>query len=240
MRAPRELLSRRTHLRRKRAELLAHVPNPHAQYNVPEIGKPIAYTAHRAGVAERFDAPAVPKPMAVDLDLIPSEDQMRSALARFRRKTAKQHDAPPLDGLQPGPGIGPILSLVGRYAMHQLERCPRVPEFASYGRLGKGAPESGGKRLGTSGNTSGHAHRTWAVAEAPTLFLRGHESLDQRSWPGESKSRTQAKRGVSLLPNSPVRSMACSNEKQPFIGSHACAPKGAERVSPAPHSTRKG
>ena len=39
MRAPRDLLRRRTSLIRKRAELLAHLQNTNSQYNLPEIGK---------------------------------------------------------------------------------------------------------------------------------------------------------------------------------------------------------
>src|ERR671925_559768 len=42
MRATRDLLRRRMHLMRKRAELLAHVQNTNSQYNLPEIGKKIA------------------------------------------------------------------------------------------------------------------------------------------------------------------------------------------------------
>jgi transposase len=42
MRATRDLLRRRTHLMRKRAELLSHVQNTNSQYNLPEIGKKIA------------------------------------------------------------------------------------------------------------------------------------------------------------------------------------------------------
>src|SRR5215831_7543057 len=42
MRATRDLLRRRLHLRRKRAELLAHVQNTNSQSNLPEIGKKIA------------------------------------------------------------------------------------------------------------------------------------------------------------------------------------------------------
>ena len=59
MRATRDLLRRRTHLMRKRAELLAHVQKTNSQYNLPEIGKKIAYKANQEGVAERFDDPAV-------------------------------------------------------------------------------------------------------------------------------------------------------------------------------------
>jgi Transposase len=93
MRATRDLLRRRTHLMRKRAELLAHVQNTNSQYNLPEIGKKIAYKANREGVAERFDDPAVQKTIEVDLDLITYYDQMLSDLELFIIKTAKQHDA---------------------------------------------------------------------------------------------------------------------------------------------------
>ena len=67
MRATRDLLRRRTPLMRKRAELLAHIHSTNSQYNLPEIGKKIAYKANRDGVAERFPDPAVPKSIAVDL-----------------------------------------------------------------------------------------------------------------------------------------------------------------------------
>ena len=70
MRAPRDLLRRRTHLMRKRAELLAHVQNTNSQYNLPEIGKKLAYKANRDGVAERVADPAVHKTIEVDLALI--------------------------------------------------------------------------------------------------------------------------------------------------------------------------
>ena len=76
MRATRDLLRRRMHLMRKRAELLAHVQNTNSQYNLPEIGKKIAYKANRDGVAARFLAPAVQKSIEVDLALIGHYDQL--------------------------------------------------------------------------------------------------------------------------------------------------------------------
>ena len=70
MRATRALLRRRMPRTRQRAELLAHIQNTNSQYNLPEIGKKLASKAHRAGVAERFPDPAVPKSMAVALALL--------------------------------------------------------------------------------------------------------------------------------------------------------------------------
>jgi transposase len=72
------------------------------------------------------------------------------------------------------PGIGKILSLVLLDEIHQIARFPRVQEFASYGRLGKCAQESGGTRVGTSGTKIGNAHLKWAFSEAATLCLRGN------------------------------------------------------------------
>ena len=69
MRATRDLLRRRIHFMRKRAELLTHVQNTNSQYNLPALGQKIAYKANRDGVAERFPDPAVHKSIAVDLAL---------------------------------------------------------------------------------------------------------------------------------------------------------------------------
>jgi hypothetical protein len=65
---------------RQRAALLAHIHNTHSQYNWPDIGKKLAYKANRAGVADRFPAPAVQPSMAVDLALIDPDDRLLTAL----------------------------------------------------------------------------------------------------------------------------------------------------------------
>jgi hypothetical protein len=67
-RATRDLLRR--HFMRERAQLFAHIQNTHSQYNLPEIGKKIAYKTHRDGVAERFAEPSVHKSIEMDLALI--------------------------------------------------------------------------------------------------------------------------------------------------------------------------
>ena len=174
MRATRDLLRRRTHLMRKRAELLGHVQNTNSQYNLPEIGKKIAYQANREGVAERFDEAAVQKTVEVDLALITYYDELLKDLELYILKTAKRHDANTLYLLQTVPGIGKILSLVLLYEIHDIHRFPSVQDFASYARLVKCSKESGGKRLGTSGKKIGNAHLKWAFSEAATLFLRNN------------------------------------------------------------------
>ena len=172
MRATRDLLRRRMHLAHKRGALLAHVQNTNSQYNLPALGKNIAYKANRDGVAERFADPAVQKSIEVDLALVSYYDELLRDVALTILKTAKQHDANTLYLLQTVPGIGTILRLVLLYEIHHIDRFPRVQEFASYCRLVKCAKESNGKRSGTSGAKIGNAHLKWAFSEAAVLFLR--------------------------------------------------------------------
>jgi transposase len=172
MRATRDLLRRRMHLARKRGELLAHVQNTNSQYNLPALGKKIAYKTNRDGVAERFADPAVQKSIEVDLALITYYDELLRDVELTIVNTAKHHDANTLYLLQTVPGIGKILSLVLLYEIHQIDRFPRVQDFASYCRLVKCAKESAGKRSGTSGTKIGNAHLKWAFSEAAVLFLR--------------------------------------------------------------------
>jgi transposase len=174
MRATRDLLRRRMHLMRKRAELLAHIHTTNSQYNLPEISKKLAYKANRASVAERFPDPAVQKSIEVDLALIATYDHLLTELELDLVQTAKAHDAQTFSRLRSIPGVGKILALVLLYEIHDIRRFPRVQEFVSYGRLVKCAKESAGKRYGTSGKKIGNAYLKWAFSEAAVLFLRNN------------------------------------------------------------------
>ncbi len=174
MRATRDLLRRRMHLMRKRSELLAHIQNTNSQYNLPEIGKKIAYKANREGVAERFDEQSVQKSIEMDLLLIDHYDKLLTDVELYITRTAKEHDAQNLFLLCSVPGIGKILSLVILYEIHDIKRFPTVQDFASYARLVKCSKESAGKRYGVSGAKIGNVHLKWAFSEASVLFLRGN------------------------------------------------------------------
>jgi transposase len=179
MRATRDLLRRRMHLMRTRAELLAHLQNTHSQYHLPEIGQKLAYKGNRDGVAERFLEPAVQKSIEVDLALIDHDDRLLSDVELTIVQTAKQHNAQALYRLPSVPGIGKILRLVLLYEIHEITRFPRVQDFVSYCRLVKCAKESAGKRYGTSGKKIGNAYLQWAFSEAAVLFLR-HNAQGQK------------------------------------------------------------
>jgi transposase len=175
MRATRDLLRRRTHLVRKRAELFGHIQNTRSQYNLADPLGRIAKPQNREGVAERFDDPSVKKSVSVDLEMIDAYDRIIEPLERDLIKTANGHNALFYHLLQTIPGVGRILALVMLYEIESIERFESVQDFASYARLVKCAKESNGKNYGTSGNKIGNAHLKWAFSEASVLFIKGNE-----------------------------------------------------------------
>jgi transposase len=125
---------------------LAHVHKTTSPYHLPEIGTKIADKAHRDGVAERCPDPAVHKSMEVALALIDDYDQLLTDLESPIVRTAQQHDANTFYRLRSIPGVGQILALVMRYAIHAIQRFPRVQDCVSSCRLVTCAKESAGKR----------------------------------------------------------------------------------------------
>jgi transposase len=174
MRPTRDLLRRRNYVMRKRADLLAHIQNTNSQYNLPEFGKKIAYKANREGVSEHFTDPSVSMSIKTDLELIDLYDQLLNKLELHILRHARHHNPNALYLLRTVPGIGKVLSLVILYEIHDINRFPRVQDFASYARLVKCPRESAGKRHGTGGNKIGNMHLKWAFSEAAVLFLRNN------------------------------------------------------------------
>jgi len=175
MRATRDLLRRRNHLMRKRAELYAHIQNTRSQYNLPDFLGRIAKPQNREGVVERFDDSSVQKMIATDLKVINAYDPIIAEMERDIIKNARYHDPVSHALLNTIPGIGRILSLVILYEIENIKRFPRVQDFASYSRLVKCSKESNGKKYGSSGKKIGNAHLKWAFSEAAALFLKDNE-----------------------------------------------------------------
>jgi transposase len=191
---------------------LSHGQKTHSPYNLPEIGTKIAYQANRDGVAERFEAAAGPKPIAVDLGLITSDDELLQDLDLSIVKTAKHHEAHPLYLLQTVPGIGKMLSRVLRYEIHRIDRFPSVQDFASSCRLVKCSTASGGTRWGPSGKNIGQAHLKWAFSEAAPLCLRNHPPGQQlRSRLEKTHDTGQA---LSLVAHKLGRAVYCMRKRK--------------------------
>jgi transposase len=175
MRATRDLLRRRNHLMRKRAELYSHIQNTRSQYNLADSFGRIAKPQNREGIAERFEDPAVQNMIATDFAVITAYDPIIAKMERDIISMASHHDPVAYALLKSIPGIGKILGLVILYEIENIHRFPAVQDFVSYCRLVKSAKESNGKKYGSSGKKIGNAHLKWAFSEAAALFLKGNE-----------------------------------------------------------------
>lgn len=205
MRSTRDLLRRRMHLTRKRAELLSHVQNTNHQYNLPDIGKKIAKKGNRVGVAERFNDESVRKSIELDLNLLNYYDQLLLHLEHELSLIAKTHDADSYFRLRSIPGIGRILGLVILYEIHDINRFERVQDFVSYCRLVKSAKESAGKRMGSSGKKIGNVHLKWAFSEAAVLFLR--RNTDARKYREKLAKKHGKAKSLTILAHKLARTV---------------------------------
>ena len=179
MRATRDLMRRRNFLMRQRAELLTHVQNTNIQYNLPPIGKKLCYKSNRQGVAKRFPDPSAAKSVETDLTLITFYESVLSKLEREIKTSAKEHEPQVLTLLLTVYGIGPILSLVILYEIHDIHRFERVQNFLSYCRLVKCKKESAGKTKGGGGSKIGNAHLKWAFSEVAVRFISGNNQAEK-------------------------------------------------------------
>jgi transposase len=172
MRSTRDLLRRRMHFVRERADLLTHIQQTNYQYNLPKIGKTLKYKSNRDGVAERFDDQSARKTVEVDLELIAYYDTIIRKVEWHLVRSAKAHDPTVLQILRTIPGIGKILSLVILYEIQDINRFHNVQDFTSYSRLIRPKKTSAGKCYGTGNGKIGNSYLKWAFSEAVVLFLR--------------------------------------------------------------------
>jgi transposase len=200
MRATRDLLRRRNHLMRKRAELIAHIQNTISQYNLAPLEHPIQKRCDREGLLAHFPDPQVRNSVALDLAMIEQYDALLPKLERHIRACAKQHERKAFTLLRSIHGADLILPLVILYEIQDVARFARVQDFVSYCRLVKPSRESAGKIQGHSGKKIGNAHLKWAFSELATTFLRAnpraqalHERLKARHGKGKALSIIAAK-----------------------------------------------
>ena len=177
MRATRDLLRRRMHLMRKRAELLAHIHNTNTQYNNLPIAKNLRYKQNRTLLDNRFVDESVQKSIDLDISLIDFYDKQLYNVETFIKNHAHVNDYLSYMLLRSIPGIGKIIGLVILYEIYDIKRFPSVGNFVSYARLIKCKAESAGKSYGNSGAKIGNAHLKWAFSEAAVISLRGNQKI---------------------------------------------------------------
>jgi transposase len=197
-RETRDLLRRRSFFVRQRAQLIAHVQNTNAQYNLPPFAKKLTYKGNRtAAIADRFEHPSTRLSVGADLALVENYDTQIAALEAHLVKSAKVDDPATFGFLRTVPGIGPILGLVMLYEIDAIDRFAGVGNFLSYARLVTCTHESAGKVKGVGGRKIGNAHLKWAFSEAASLMLRSFAPA--KAWVQRQAKKRGAKKAHAIL-----------------------------------------
>ena len=177
MRSTRDLLRRRLHLVRQRAERSAHIHMTCDQYNLEPLERRIDRKCNRIGIAQHFPEGPVRMSIETDLALIDMLADQIIKLEEYILKTAKVDDKKTLYLLQSIDGVGEILSMTMLYEIHDIDRFPRVQDFLSYCRLAPGQHISAGKKTGSGGKKMGNAHLKWAFCQAAALLIRSDDKV---------------------------------------------------------------
>jgi transposase len=175
MRSTRDLLRRRMYLMHQQSELLAHIQNTNAQYNLAAFKKRINYQTNRAQLSQHFPEPMVRKNVQADIDVLDALHHVLLTVERAVLQQARAHDPLALRLIRSVPGIGKILSLVILYEVQDISRFSSAGNFISYSRLVKCPRESAGKKSGARNSKIGNVHLKWAFSEAAVTFLRDNE-----------------------------------------------------------------
>jgi len=122
MRATRDLLRRRNHLMRKRAELIAHIQNTVSQYNLAPLEHRIQKRCDREQLLAHFPDVQVRNSVALDLAMIEHYDALLPKLERHIRACAKQHEGKTFTLLRSIHGADLILPLVILYEIQDIAR----------------------------------------------------------------------------------------------------------------------
>jgi transposase len=177
-RAARDLLRRRTHFVRKRAELLAHVQNTSWQYRLEPVGRRLAGRKGREAVPLLFDNELVRTSVEADLELVGHYDGVIRNLERQLQQQARIDDHATYDLLRSIPGVGQVLALILLYEIDDIRRFDSVQQFCSYCRLIRPPKTSAGKPSGMPSNKKiGNAHLKWAISEAALLLIRESDGV---------------------------------------------------------------
>ncbi|MDB4778386.1 IS110 family transposase [bacterium] len=172
LRATRDLLRRRTHFVRLKAQTLTHLQIVNHQHNFDPFEKKITYKSNRIGLAGLFDEPSVKASVGLDVRLADFLHEEIRKLELHIEQAAKVDDPQSLFRLQTIPGVGRILAMTMLYEIHDIKRFPTVGQFLSYCRLVKGSHTSAGKSYGSPGKKIGNAHLKWAFSEGVPLLKR--------------------------------------------------------------------
>lgn len=165
LRSARDLMRRRTHCSRRRAEFLGHIPVVAHQYNI-KLSDSAAKKQDHKELLKIFDFDLnAQRNIRADLEIITAFNETIKKLEKEIRQFALKEARQSFSILQSIPGCGNIIALSILYEIDDINRFKTVKDFTSYARLVKCRAESAGKSYGFSGVKIGNPHLKWSFGE---------------------------------------------------------------------------
>lgn len=202
-RALRDLLRRRLHYVRIRADLFTHLQLTNYQANNLALGR--ITKAKRTELLARFTHPDILKSIEADLATIEHLDKLISTLEVHIRVKARNYYRKEFAILTSIQGVGDSIALTILLEIDAINRFPSHQHFSSYARLVKCTHESAGKKYGTGGAKIGNPYLKFAFSEAAVYTATYNpriksylNKLENKHGKGKAKSVLAHKLGICV------------------------------------------
>ena len=215
-RATRDLMRRRSHYVRRRAEAMAHIRMVNNQYNLSDLEGSLDIKSNRQRLRDelkqRFEDPSAQMSVLIDLNTIVDLSTHIRQLENYLKRHTKVENPEDYFRCRSIPGIGSTLAMIMLYEIGDIGRFKTVGKFLSYARLVRGKHTSAGKNYGSSGHKIGNPHLKWAFSEAAALCKRC--CVQARAFATAIEKRHSKARSFTLLSNKLGRAIYYMLKKQ--------------------------
>lgn len=215
-RATRDLMRRRSHYVRRRAEAMAHIRMVNNQYNLSDLEGSLDIKSNRQRLRDelkqRFEDPSAQMSVLIDLNTIDDLSTHIRQLENYLKRHTKVENPEDYFRCRSIPGIGSTLAMIMLYEIGDIGRFKTVGKFLSYARLVRGKHTSAGKNYGSSGHKIGNPHLKWAFSEAAALCKRC--CVQARAFATAIEKRHSKARSFTLLSNKLGRAIYYMLKKQ--------------------------
>lgn len=182
----RDLLRRRLHFVRIRAELLGHIQITNYQANYLPLGR-INNKRVRSDIQSRFLQQEVNKSVEADIALIQYYNKVIRDLETYIMAQARDLYNKELFILTSIKGVGDTIALTIMLETDNINRFPTHQKFISYSRLVKCTHESAGKKRGYGNPKIGNPYLKFAFSEAAVYAAKFNPEIKKYLLKLESK-----------------------------------------------------
>lgn len=175
----RDLLRRRLHFTRSRAELLSHIQLLNTQHNLEPIGLISKSKTKRDALPGRFPDLATERSLDANLKLANHYTTIIKDLETYILSHARINNTKDFAVLQSLRGIGDIIALTILFETGDIGRFPSVQHFASYCRVVNCPRESAGKLYGSKGKKIGNVYLKYVFSEAAVYAVKFNVNIEK-------------------------------------------------------------